>query len=94
MSAPIRLVGGLRVTDDLDADRRRNGIERIVLAVQVGTTSKLREIELTEQDLLRMISDSARILDLIRRRREDGQPIPGSGVVSHPAKVGQLPGDL
>ena len=94
MAAPVRLVTGPRVIDDLDADRRRNGIERIVMRVQVGTVSTTREIELTERDLINLIVDSGKVLDTIRHRRENGQPLPGSGVVSHPAKVGRLPGDL
>lgn len=94
MVAPIRFVSGPQITTDLDADRRRTGRDRMVLLVQVGSTKTLREIELAEHDLLGLISKAADMLEICRRRREAGLPVPGSGEVVDPRDVGRIPGDL
>jgi hypothetical protein len=94
MAAPVRFVSGPHVTTDLDANRRRTGRDRVVMHVQVGESKTLREVELTEHDLLGLISKSADMLEIFRRRREAGLPVPGSGEVADPRDVGRIPGDL
>lgn len=94
MAAPVRFVSGPQVTTDLDVNRRRTGQDRMVLLVQVGESKTLREVELTERDLLNLVSKAADMLEICRRRREAGLPLPGSGQVVDSRDVGRIPGDL
>jgi len=94
-TAPVTFVTEPRIEQELDAGtHRRTGREKIVMYVQVGASDKLRPMELTEAQLLRVIMGATRVLESCRQRREQGQPLPGSGEITNPHDVDRIPGDL
>jgi hypothetical protein len=76
VTAPIEWVNGPRLERDALSphDRRRYSLAnaKIVVDVRVGKTSKLREIELDEADLLTIIRRAAEVLSALKIRRDSG----------------------
>lgn len=67
MAAEVKLMGGIgyEIGGDGQDDQRRP-----VIRVQVGKAPALRSIELTEEDVIGLIRDGARVLEVMRVARE------------------------
>lgn len=70
MAAPIRLVGGISRPLRDHQERQRGESKSPQLTVAVGKSQTLRPIPLTEEQILGLIEDGAKMLDLLRKERE------------------------